>query len=499
MKRLGYWMKVSSAILGLIVTALLWMTDIVPSQPAKRAGKEECRDCHRRIWDETKKGSHGGLDCSSCHPNAMNHQDADDPLEVAAGVDYSAEACGSCHRFQYETYMKDEPGKAGLYGGTPEDPAKAPKLAEFPLYHKIVAGHGFTKDYNEERAHRYILQDHIETKRPKFPACLNCKATPIALHWGKTWNGVAISNDTKWEDIVKLIPKELHPYGVSCIHCHDPHNAELRIINRGLMEAIKERGVNPYWPERNAKSFQAADKQQKEMLLCGQCHVEYVCGMGADKKIRFVYSWRKARDLQAFYQERYGNQQDWVHSLIGETLVKSQHPELELFWESKYERAGASCVTCHMPKVEVKGRLLTSHWLTSPLKYLDKEMKKEPLGAYPCGQCHNVPPAVLKAQVLRLQQHIDAVQKRVQKALSDAIDALEAAKKAREAGKKVDSDLLQKAIDLYREAHLRWENLVVSENSMGFHNPEEVMMELAESLDNARQVEALARKAIGGP
>ncbi len=481
-----------------VLTLLYLLSDGSQTLSQQPKEQEACRDCHRRIWDDTKKGPHSGLSCTTCHPGSLDHQDADDPAEVLPVVDYRAESCGSCHRFQYDTYMRDEPGKAGLFGGTPADPSKEPKLVQFPLYHKIVAGHGFTKDYNEERGHHYILEDHVETKRGKSPACLNCKATPIALHWGETWKGKKLDTTAQWDDVITLVPKELYPYGVSCSHCHDPHGTELRIINKGLLQAIKEKGVNPYWKEKNARSFEEADQQQREILICAQCHVEYVCGAGADKQVRFRFGWRKVRDLQKFYQEEYGNRQDWVHAIVGETLVKSQHPETELFWESKYERAGASCVTCHMPKAEVRGRLLTSHWLTSPLQYLDKAIKKEPLGAYPCGQCHAVTPEVLKAQVLRVQQHIDEVQKRVQSALSDAVDAIADAKKAIKENGKGDRSVLQKAIDLYREAHIRWENLVVSENSMGFHNPEEVMKELAEALDSARQAEALARKSAGG-
>jgi nitrite reductase (cytochrome c-552) len=39
--------------------------------------------------------------------------------------------------------------------------------------------------------------------------------------------------------------------------------------------------------------------------------------------------------------------------------------------------------------------------------------------------------------------------------------------------------------------------LVVSENSMGFHNPEEVLKELGEALDDARQAQLLALRAVG--
>ncbi|MDW8105739.1 MAG: ammonia-forming cytochrome c nitrite reductase subunit c552 [Armatimonadota bacterium] len=494
-------MLLSSAMLA----AIVWMVTAAmqpeaTSPPASDAQQEQCADCHAEVADPYKQHAHAGLRCSQCHPNALAHQNAEDPTELLPVVDFRAETCGSCHKFQYETYMTSEPGTAGEFGGTPADPKEHPKTKDFPLYNKIVAGHGFTKEYNEDRAHRYILRDHIDIARGKNLACLNCKSTQVAYYWGKEWKGVELTLDgdpvAKWQEAIQRIPKEMQDYGVSCVHCHNPHTAQLHIINKGLISAIERRGVNPYWKERNAPSFARADKQQKEILLCAQCHVEYVCGPGVDKKVRLDYPWRKARDLHDYYMERHKYQQDWVHELLGEPLVKSQHPETETFWESKYERAGASCVTCHMPKVNVNGRWLTSHWLVSPLRYIDKYMKGEKLGAYPCAQCHTVSPRQLREQVLRVQRHVNEAQGRVQQALSDSIDAITAAKQAKAEGKSIDEEQLQKAIRLHQLAHVRWENLVVSENSMGFHNPEEVLKELTEAMDYARQAQLLATRAM---
>jgi len=490
---------VSSAVLllAMVVVAMRQETGKQPLSIAAIKSQEACRDCHRSIADNYAHGAHSGLTCSQCHQGALEHQDAEDPAKVLPVVDFSAELCGSCHRFQYETYFMSEPGVAGIYGGTPADPKEHPKTRDFPLYNKIVAGHGFTKSYDEDRSHKFILRDHIDTKRPKNPACLNCKSTHVAYYWGRTWKGIKVDENAKWDELIARIPKEMQDYGVSCNNCHDPHSTQLRIISKPLQAAIAERGVNPYWAEKNAKSFAEADKQQKEILLCAQCHVEYVCGPGVDKKIRLDFSWRKVRDLDAYYREKFGYMQDWIHAIIGEPLIKSQHPEVELFWESKYERAGASCVTCHMPKVKVDGKTLTSHWLVSPLRYIDRYIKGEKLGAFPCGECHSVAPQVLREQVLRVQKHVDEAQKRVQQALSDSIDAIAVAKQAQKDGKPVNEQLLREAVRLHQLAHLRWENLVVSENSMGFHNPEEVLKELTEAMDYARQAQMLALQSAG--
>ena len=55
---------------------------------------------------------------------------------------------------------------------------------------------------------------------------------------------------------------------------------------------------------------------------------------------------------------------------------------------------------------------------------------------------------------------------------------------------------LKKAVQLHQKAHVRWENLVVSENSMGFHNPEEALRILAAATDLARRAQLKALEAV---
>ncbi len=468
-----------------------------PQNTAVTEERKACSACHPHHAAAHAESGHRGLSCSLCHSRAAQHRQAEDPSGLLPAVNFRAENCGVCHGFQYETYFMNELGTAGLFGGTPADPRAHPKTMDFPLYNKIVAGHGFTKEYNEDRSHKFMLRDHIQIQRGKNAACLNCKATPVAYYWGRPWRGLQLNETAQWKEVVARIPKEIMDYGTSCMHCHDPHSARLRIINKGLETAIAERGVNPYWPEKNPNRFEQADPQQKATLVCAQCHVEYVCGPGADKQARFVFGWRKVRDLDSHYRNAFRYQQDWIHSILNEPLIKSQHPETELFWESKYERTGASCVTCHMPKVNSNGRQVTSHWLVSPLRYIDRHTRNQTLGAFPCGQCHAVEPQLLRAQVLRVQQHVDAAQERVQRALSDSIDAIVAARQALQQGRPVHDRLMRMAVEFHQRAHLRWENLAVSENSMGFHNPEEVLKELNEALDYARQAQMLALQATG--
>ncbi len=457
--------------------------------------KESCFECHQEMRAGYQQGFHSGLSCLQCHPNAAPHNS--NPDEHAAGVDYRWESCGACHKYQYETMKMDDPVRIGRFGGTPADPHAAPKTNDFPLLNKLIAGHGFTIEYNEERSHNYILKDHVDIKRKQYAVCMQCKSTAVAYNWGREWKGIKLDEQADWHEVLARVPEETRQYGIACSHCHDPHAPKLRIIRKALQKAIAEKGVNPYWPEKNVKSFEAADRQQQQTLVCAQCHVEYTCGPGADKVVHDHFPWAKMRDLDEHYRRTFDYQQDWKHGLTGELLIKSQHPETETFWESKYERAGASCVTCHMPKLTWHGKTFTSHWMTSPFKYLDRYIKGDQrYGAFPCAECHKVDAERLMAQAQRVQQHVFELQQQVQLALSDAIDAIAAAKKAAQAGQSVDGERLQNAIRQHQLAHVRWENLVVSENSMGFHNPEEVLLELGRAADFARQAQLNARLAV---
>jgi hypothetical protein len=96
----------------------------------------------------------------------------------------------------------------------------------------------------------------------------------------------------------------------------------------------------------------------------------------------------------------------------------------------------------------------------------------------PCAACHNGKLSRMKDKAERIQDDTFADALAVQSALMDSLAAIRAAKHARQDGMPVDEVLLAAAVEDHRAAHVRWENLVVSENSMGFHNPSEVGNEL---------------------
>jgi nitrite reductase (cytochrome c-552) len=66
---------------------------------------------------------------------------------------------------------------------------------------------------------------------------------------------------------------------------------------------------------------------------------------------------------------------------------------------------------------------------------------------------------------------------------------------AQEAG--IGDDALDEARQLHRAAQLRWD-FISSENSTGFHSPQEAARVLAMSIDLARQAELSATRALSG-
>jgi nitrite reductase (cytochrome c-552) len=78
----------------------------------------------------------------------------------------------------------------------------------------------------------------------------------------------------------------------------------------------------------------------------------------------------------------------------------------------------------------------------------------------------------------------------------DALLAAIGAIKSAAAQPGVDSQQLEEARWMHREAQLRWD-FIAAENSMGFHNPEEALRILAAATNLARQAELKAVQAAG--
>ncbi|HET8541184.1 MAG TPA: ammonia-forming cytochrome c nitrite reductase subunit c552 [Anaeromyxobacter sp.] len=313
--------------------------------------------------------------------------------------------------------------------------------------------------------------------------------------------------------------------GELCNQCHDPHATKLRIVKRALIEGIARNGVNPYDPaKRNIRTFEEASRQDQINSVCAQCHSEYVGGYSAnDRRDREFFPWAKPSDravgteivsgVDTLYREIFGYAQDWTHGgpvrpwqttdpnargyypgqlfPIGEKLVKSQHPEAETVWGDAMYEAGASCIDCHAMKLTSPrtGKQYTSHWFTSPLNWMDLN-GNSPYGVpmNPCQQCHqNQTIAQKTAEIRSIQNDTFAQQQVVQAELVRSLAAIRGHKDRGGAR----TPQLERAVWLHQNAHLRWEYYVQAENSMGFHNPDEIHSELNTALAYALEAQAL--------
>jgi nitrite reductase (cytochrome c-552) len=541
--------------------------------PAVRENTHSCgkTDCHKDTVERQALSKHREVRCVSCHPGVFRAHSAD-PKKAVAQTDWRIDSCTPCHADEARTYLYDDNTQAGPFGGSIRIP-KQPKVKTFPEYNKIIAGHPFTKDYNEEGAHAWMLLDHYEIKRGKFDTCVQCKSTKVAYSWLKgtplvvaedteivlthtatptekakvaripKGTVITYSTDAKTRQVISraILPdgttfssqpkpsedatrnfnmmwaatmaaiKETQPYGIGCNHCHDPHTSETRFVRKAMLESVAgtgdgvtTAGANPY-VEGSAKDATAASLQDQRILSCAQCHVEYTCGKSSVDGIeRDAYGWRKASGLHDKYTKQFDYKQDWKHKIIGKPLIKSQHPETELFWQSAHYKAGLSCSECHMPRVRgADGRLFRSHWFTSPYKYAEDKYFvpfARATGINPnvkagvCTNCHEDRKAIAIAQ----QEAFFAQQAVVEKLLSTSVDTLGAVNTKATSGGRVNQAAWDAALTAHRKAHVLWENLAVSENSMGFHNFEEAMGEMVEAEKQARVAIAQGKVALGG-
>jgi nitrite reductase (cytochrome c-552) len=104
-----------------------------------------------------------------------------------------------------------------------------------------------------------------------------------------------------------------------------------------------------------------------------------------------------------------------------------------------------------------------------------------------CQTCHNFPEAELTARVTAIQDRTHGLIARSAAAMTDMLDAV----RATQAAGSVTPEQQQQLFRLQRQAQWRLD-FVSSENSMGFHAPQETARVLGESIDYARQAQAMA-------
>jgi len=364
--------------------------------------------------------------------------------------------------FEYDTFIRTrEDYCRTAFGGS--EPYS--KLERFPAMKRLWAGYPFSVDHNEERGHHYASIDQAATQRVRMVsqpgACVNCHAAEAPglireLGW------VAF-NKTPYNDL-----KDRLTMGVSCSDCHDPETMDLRITRPAFRNAMEQAGVD----------LSKAGRQDMRSYVCGQCHVEYYF-KGEEKILTFPWSRGRTIDAMEAHYDEYGFK-DWTHKETGAPMIKIQHPEFELWGTGMHARSGVSCADCHMPYVRRGSVKISDHWTRSPLQHVNA-----------CQVCHHFDEKELLGRVAEIQDKTAGLLRRTEEAILSAMDAIVDAQKGG-----IEENALEEAMNLHRSAQLRWD-FISSENSTGFHSPQEAARVLAEGIDMARRAElaVYARRA----
>jgi nitrite reductase (cytochrome c-552) len=210
--------------------------------------------------------------------------------------------------------------------------------------------------------------------------------------------------------------------------------------------------------------------------VCAQCHVEYYFA-GENKVLTFPWSEGLTADDIDSYYDKVGFT-DWSHAETGSPMIKIQHPEYELWSTGLHAKSGVACADCHMPYIREGSVKVSDHHLRSPLTMINQS----------CQNCHRQGEEVLRDRIITIQNRTAELLRATEVALIDAIDALVA---AQEAG--ATDEQLANARTLHRRASLRWD-FISSENSTGFHSPQEAARLLAHAIDLARQAQIEAER-----
>lgn len=362
---------------------------------------------------------------------------------------------------QYDAFMRTQDSTIETpYGGS----VPYSKLEKYPAMVRIWAGYAFSKDHNEERGHFYTTIDQKNTQRVQLVkqpgACINCHAAEAPQLIAEM--GWETFNKTPYNDL-----KDRLHVGSSCADCHDPQTMALRLSRPALINALTEQGVD----------VNNLSRQQMRTYVCAQCHVEYYF-LGDNKILTFPWSQGLTIDNIETHYDMYGFK-DWTHAETGAPMIKIQHPEYELWSTGLHAQSGVTCADCHMPYVREGSIKISDHWLRSPLTNINNA----------CQTCHQQDEATLRARILTAQNRTAELLRRAEEALLDAMDAIVAAKAAG-----ATDEQLAEARQLHRRASMRWD-FISSENSTGFHSPQEAARVLAMAIDFARQAQLAAEQA----
>jgi nitrite reductase (cytochrome c-552) len=391
---------------------------------------------------------------------------------------------------QYDDYLKTTDQVRTRYGGSeaePRTPTQADprsvvaqsRLEEDPRLKTMWAGYAFSKDFREERGHAYMLDDQTFTERQQVAkqpgTCINCHASVYVaykqLGGGDIFKGFEELNKMPYFEARKVVT---HP--VACLDCHDSQTMQLRVTRPAFIEGM--RALKASQGIQNYDVNKQATRQEMRAYVCGQCHDEYHFS-GPEK--RLVYPWSKGllvENILAFYDEQ--KFKDWEHALTGAPVLKAQHPEFEMWNQGIHARSGVVCADCHMPYKREGALKISDHHVRSPMLNINRA----------CQTCHKWSEDELKARVETIQQRTHNLRNIAMDALVDLINEIKA---ARDAGR--NDAAVTMAQDFQRRAQF-YVDFIESENSTGFHAPQEAARILGESINFSRKGQIALRDGV---
>ena len=491
-----------------------------------------CFECHDEIKALKAGGKHAKINCISCHSGTAEHLEDSDKRPSTR---FDHESCGGCHKDQYESFATlnlKKPARVEKSLFTERSPNPfwdklmmghgftkehaAPRSHSFMLVDHLIVDRAYGGRFQSKNGWQYVSTtgavkawDLLEDRYPESkehkpfipesaaaanPTCLQCKTQDQILKWKFLGDKDPKAKWDRTSNVVEFV-KDLN-HGLNCFYCHDPHAARPRVVRDGLIQALGRPEKDTLWhKDPRATKIEVRDfrggfrkiallEKYDAKLQCGQCHVEYNCNPGYDPATG-EYS-IKADDprtnhfpfkdvFQIYDHYNALGFRDFKHTLTGGLLWKAQHPEAETYWNSRHDKAGASCNDCHMPKVKNRqGKTYTSHWQTSPRNYIRETCLK--------ADCHpKLTPEQAVYEIDSVRSFIKGKMRKSEFWLSALIDKIVEGKKAG-----LPDDVLRQAQEQHQKAHIYWE-WWTAENSDGFHNPDQARLSLTKSVEESKK------------
>jgi formate-dependent nitrite reductase cytochrome c552 subunit len=541
---------IGAAVLFLVFSLSLngMAADAPYKAPAKTAIAKEknvavttCYDCHDPIKQLHTMGKHKNNNCTNCHTGLAKHLEAPGP-DTRPVTLTSWETCGQCHKQQYQSLMKET-----YHRPARDEKSQLTNRSPNPLWDKLMAGHGFTKEHNLTRSHinmlvdqmvvdrafggrfqpkhgwNYILESgklwdvlmdtHPESKEQKVflsqtaaaanPVCLQCKTQDHILKWAYMGDPVQGATWSRTSNVVEVV-KDVQ-YGLNCFTCHDPHAAKPRIVRDALINALTRPEADTLWHkdpkhtninviDMGLRGFPrkiALLEKYDSRLMCGQCHVEYNCNPGTAPKTGEPVKMTDRRTNLYPFRDVFGIYDFYVNQA---SFLDWKHTLTGgLLWKAQHPETETYYNSKH-----AKAGVGCDACHTPKMKDKIGKMYTSHFAVSPrvqlketCLKCHSTwttEQAIYSIDSIKA--HIKGKLRKAEFWLASLIDSIVMAKNAG-----VDPGVIKQAQDQHLKAHILWE-FWAAENSDGFHNPEMAKESLAKSMDESQKGIKLINDAI---